>query len=145
MAQVTTRPAASTDFGFAWNIYREYVEPLVRPHMTRSWSDDDEKERFRKIWKPEAAHIILVNGKAAGWFSCDVGQSVAIEHGYLDTEHRGRGIGGIILRFIVDEARKQNKKVVFSTFKSQPAFQITHHGEFSVIKDDAMLTTVEIS
>src|SRR5438105_12927678 len=101
MANLETRPATQGDFDFAWKVYSDHVKPLITPHMTRSWVDADERSRFATLWKPQEAHIMLLDGEPVGWFSCNIGQEIVdIEHGYILPAYQHRGIGGRILKFI---------------------------------------------
>jgi GNAT superfamily N-acetyltransferase len=145
MADLATREATGQDFDFIWKTYSDYARPLVSPHMKRPWADEQEQKNFLTIWKQEGTHIILVNEEQVGWFRCDIGEAITLEHLYLTEPNRGRGIGGIIIKFITEEAKKQNKNVLFSTFKENPGLQVEHHKEMSVLSEDAMLVHINIA
>lgn len=104
----TTRPAARTDFEFAWRLYAEAVQPLMEAHIHRrrgeAWVEEREQARFSEIWEPSKVEVIKVGEVPIGWFSVDSSEKeVVLENFYIDASYRGRGLGTAILRWLTSQ------------------------------------------
>jgi len=112
MADLISRPLQAADFPFCWALYEASTQSSIAPFMKRSWVSSDEENRFRSIWTTDNAQLIVCDNQPAGWFCLKEGpQSVVVEHFYVAPSHRKRRIGSILMGYIIDEAKRQGKKV----------------------------------
>lgn len=99
----TLRPSTPADG--AW--IAELRAEVMRPDLERLDRFDPVwvRERFLRSFAPEHTRVIEVDGVAVGSVAVrpEPGERW-IEHFYLDTAHQGSGIGGAVLRELLDES-----------------------------------------
>src|SRR6185437_2779679 len=111
-----TRPATQSDFEFAWKLYSDSVRPMMEQHILRerneSWSHDEEKSRFAKIWDPAKVLIVTCDNEPIGWLSvAKSGDTVHLENFYIEAKYRSKGLGSALLSWLIG----QHKNTMFVT------------------------------
>lgn len=122
MADLISRPLEKSDYPFCWSLYEESTKPAIAPFIQRNWASADEEERFRSIWTTDNAQLIVCDGKPVGWYGLkQASQTVVVEHFYVTPSHRQRRIGSILMRYIVDTAKSQGKRVTLEVINGSSA------------------------
>lgn len=140
------RPAKSDDFEFAWKTYLEAVKPYITPHLRRKWVDDEEKQRFAKIWRVEKSSIIMLGDKRIGWLAFDeAGDEIVVENGYIVPDYQRRGIGSGILSELVKSWTAKRKTVSLSILKNAPHLPFFERLGFKAAGDKDITVTLKHS
>ena len=97
------RPSVAADL--EWLVELRAV--VLRPDLERLGRFDEHRvrERMRRAFRSELTRIIVVDGVDAGSIAIRIDDDGVrwIEHFYLAPETHGRGIGGAVLRTVLDE------------------------------------------
>jgi len=128
MTSLTFEPATSDDF-----------EPLldlrlrtIRPHLERlgRYDPDRAREWFQRGFSPAHTRLILVDGARAGCVTLKaVPEGLEIEHFYLEPAFHNTGLGGRVLRLLLDEADAAGLPVILGVLKESPAARLyQRHG-----------------
>jgi GNAT superfamily N-acetyltransferase len=100
------------DFDYAWKVYSEAVKPHIAPLLKRGWEDHVEVDNFRKVWSLPTSHIITLDQIPVGWIGVLIsGDHVEIEHLYIDSSFRGRGIGSRLVSELIKQWNQEGKAV----------------------------------
>lgn len=141
---ITFREMTADDMPFLAEVYRSTREE----EMARAGWDEDEKQAFISMQflaqhqhyqthYPDALWLIIKrSGAAIGRLYLERWQS---EHRIIDIAlqpaHRGTGIGGAILRDLMDEASAAQKAVGIHVEKANPAMALYQRLGFVTIED----------
>jgi phosphinothricin acetyltransferase len=120
----TTRTADSNDIPSITKIYNQGIEDRIATLETRLRTVDDMNDWFlSRSEKHKAVVIADEAGIVYGWASLNVFNSRCCYSGvadisiYIDREMRGKGLGGMLLDYLMRSAREQEfHKLVLSTF-----------------------------
>jgi ribosomal protein S18 acetylase RimI-like enzyme len=133
--ELTLRPAEPQDYAFC---ELTYFEPLRVMIDDLGLQEVRRRTRFAERWQIEQVRMALLRGQVIGWLQTVLtGDAVFVEQLFIDAAFRGLGIGGRIMKTIIDEAAQQGKVVTLGVVKTNPArrlyerlgFQITHEDE----------------
>jgi GNAT superfamily N-acetyltransferase len=136
------KSARKTDLDFSWTLWREAVKPHIEPYLARRlgrpWRDEEEKKRFAEWWKPDLSSIIVLDNEPIGWLASEeTNENVTLHNFCVASQHRGRGVGKIILEAKLDEWKSKRKTIVHSVLKGSnfaPFFQT--YGFRPVLEDE---------
>lgn len=117
------REATIKDIGFITKIYNEGIEDRIATLETRL---RNEAEMIQWLKNRDERHKVIVVEKddvIYGWASVNVFNSRCCYSGvgdisiYIGREHRGKGIGKILLKGLIEIAKEQEfHKLILSTF-----------------------------
>src|SRR5690349_5916162 len=80
---------------------RESLERVGRFDQTRA------RERLRSTFSPDHTRFIVVEGIKVGFYAARPSpEGLQLDHLYVHPAHQSRGIGGVVLRSIIEEADK---------------------------------------
>ncbi|MEM1433844.1 MAG: GNAT family N-acetyltransferase [Pseudomonadota bacterium] len=80
----------------------------LRPHAeaVRPWNEEAEIEGFRVHFTPETIQVITVAGEDAGYIKLEqLAEYAFIDGIYLARAFRGRGLGTLVLKDLLDSAK----------------------------------------
>jgi ribosomal protein S18 acetylase RimI-like enzyme len=143
--RIQLRAATSEDLEFLWRVMVE----AMRPHVERTWGRWDEafqRERFERSTDPTAQQIIELDGVAVGsqWVRHhpDAMELVRI---YLLPEAQGRGIGTLLMRRLLDEARRAGQSLRLRVLKLNPAKDLYLRLGFTITGESETHYRMEVS
>lgn len=118
----------------------EDVEPIaeiraavMRPDLERLGRYDEHRvrQRFRDSWSPRHTFVVTVEGSLAGSVTVrphEEGGRV-LEHFYLVPVRQGRGLGGAVLRSLLDDADAAGEPLRLVVLQGSPARRLyERHG-----------------
>jgi ribosomal protein S18 acetylase RimI-like enzyme len=127
------RPTASTDFPFAWPLYRELMQPLTVELLGR-WNETGQKRVVEAALAQEGTFIIALDGSDAGWLQVsESSDSVYLGQLYLAPGSQNRGIGTVIVTELMDKARGAGKTLNLDVMKNNRARFLYQRLGFQVI------------
>lgn len=100
--QWTLRRSTAADASWIADLRAEVMRPDLErlerfdPHWVR--------QRFLNAFEPENTSVIVVDGRDVGSVAVrDAQDAVWIEHFYIDSRVQGRGLGGEVLRCVLEK------------------------------------------
>jgi ribosomal protein S18 acetylase RimI-like enzyme len=140
--RVTFRPETDADAEFLYGIYAGTREQEMR---MVDWSDEQKEEFLRSQFQAQTLHyknnyidaeysIILVDGQPAGrlYLHQDPGDLRIMEISLIP-EHRGSGIGTLLLREIMDRAAAAGHIVSIHVEQFNPALRLYERLGFKAV------------
>ena len=135
-AAYAIRPARVTDLAAINDIYNHYVL-----HSTCTYQEKPEPLAERRKWFRHhgAQHPIIVaesGGQIVGWGSLSAFHPRAsyrhtVENSvYVHHEHQRRGIGSLLLRDLIDRARRLGHRAIIAMIDGEQAGSIALHAKF---------------
>jgi ribosomal protein S18 acetylase RimI-like enzyme len=130
---ITFRPETADDYAFLERLYASTREEELRPV---AWSEEQKAEFLAQQFAAQCAHyrehyadavysIILENGKPIGRLYLNrLADDLRIMDIALVAEARGRGIGGMLVRELLEEAGAQGKSVSIHVEMNNPALRL---------------------
>lgn len=130
---VTLRPSAPADL--EWLV--ELRADVLRADLERLDRFDEHRvrDRMRAAFRPEWTRVIVVAGEDAGSITVRPDGAIRwIEHFYLPAHLHGRGIGSVILRTVLAEAREHTVKL--NVLQGSPARRLYERHGFTLDAED---------
>jgi GNAT superfamily N-acetyltransferase len=118
---VALRPAQASDRPFIEAVYfgtnRWLIEKLF------GWRGDEyEREKFSKNVDLALTSIVLIDGRDAGWLMVvRTTECITLNQIYLDTPWQSKGVGSLLIKQLIEEARTRGVPLRLSTAKINPA------------------------
>ena len=105
----------------------------------------DAQDRWYRVQYPQATFdVVVVDGEPAGRLYVNRGEGeVRIVDIALLPDHRGRGIGGSLLRTLLAEADAGGKSVTIHVERLNPALRLYESLGFSVAEDKGVYLFLE--
>ena len=142
--EIDYRPITTRDIAFLFEVYASTrTEELAQT----PWSDEQKTAFLRQQFTAQHTHyqthfaradflIILLDGVAAGRLYVDRAPTeVRVVDISILPEHRGQGLGGTILRGLLDEAAAAGKPVRVHVLKGNPAERLYRSLGFRELED----------
>jgi ribosomal protein S18 acetylase RimI-like enzyme len=86
---------------------------------------------------PNAEHkIIHKNGQAVGWLTTSINSQIHIINLIIHKDFRNQGVGTAILKQILEDAGRQQKKVTMLADRNNPAIQLYLRLGFHKVKEE---------
>jgi ribosomal protein S18 acetylase RimI-like enzyme len=151
-AEVTLRPVEPGDGELLYRIYASTREEELAPVP---W-DGTQKEAFLRAqfsaqsqWYEQhyvgaSRSIVLLGGEPCGrLYVLRGGAEIRIMDIALLPQHRGRGVGGALLRDVLDEGDRAGKAVTIHVERFNPALRLYERLGFSVAEDKGVYLLLE--
>jgi ribosomal protein S18 acetylase RimI-like enzyme len=133
---IQLRKARPEDYAFIRRIHHRTMEAYVKDFFC-SWDQDYQDKRFASQFKIEEARIIVCDGSDIGWLAKrELPKEILVTDIFVAPEHQNGGIGTIILRDLISEARREGKSVSLSVMKNNPARRLYERVGFKVIGEN---------
>ena len=117
------RDATEEDFDLLYQFHRDTLKPYVRE--PRAWDEAWQLENFRKHFRPERQRIITHKGRDIGTLSLhDHETFLQLDNIALAPELRNQGIGTIVIRDVLDIAKRRAIPVRLNVLKVNPAAEL---------------------
>ena len=112
-------------------VMREHLERLGRFHPDRA------RKHFRRGFKPQFMRKIWAGADMVGVVSLKPSNDeLELEHFYLHPDHQIKGLGGTILRLLIDEANDQGRSIYLGVLKQSPAARFYERHGFQKIGEE---------
>lgn len=111
---------------------RESLESVGRFDPVRA------REHLKNGFKVECARHILADGVHAGFFVVKPSdQILLLEHLYIHPDYQGRGIGAIVMRSIIAQAKTLGLPITLKALKESRSNSFyRHHGFVEIERDE---------
>ena len=139
---MTVRPASHTDLQGILDIYNDCVltttatydyEPRTLEHRV-AWFEDHVKQNYA-VFVAENDAREIVGWSALNPYHARMGYRFTTENSvYVAAEHRGKGIGKLLLAPLIDAARKRGLRAIIAAIDAQNAASIRLHEQFGFKK-----------
>lgn len=132
---ISLRPAVSEDLPFARSLYFETMRWIIERLF--GWDQHREEENFGRFFKAEEAQIIQTDGRDVGWVQERTeNASIFLCSLYVMPAFQRHGIGGHVLRTLLERARVESKAVTLAVVKINPALRFYERYGFRITHDD---------
>ena len=119
--QIIKRPAVDGDLDLIYHIVKQALGPYVVQTWGK-WDEDQQRRRFDEVTRAQDHEILLVDGKCVGCLcakftdqQCDLARLMILP------EFQNQGIGGLVLREILQEAKDRGVPVKLRVLKVNAA------------------------
>jgi L-amino acid N-acyltransferase len=139
---MTVRPATHADLHGILDIYNDCVltttatydyEPRTLEHRV-AWFEDHVKQDYA-VFVAENDARKIVGWSALNPYHARMGYRFTSENSvYVAAEHRGQGIGKLLLAPLIDAARKRGLRAIIAAIDAQNAASIRLHEQFGFEK-----------
>ena len=129
------RPARSSDYAFAEQLYFETIRPLLID--LGRWNERRLKARFARAFRANHVRIIRSGDMDIGWLQVsETTTEITLNQIHIIAEFRSRGIGTWIIRDILADAQGKQKPVVLSVVHNNPALALYQRLGFGIVGED---------
>ncbi|MEV5707667.1 GNAT family N-acetyltransferase [Actinoallomurus sp. NPDC052274] len=119
MEAIGLRPATPADADFCFELHRLAMGDYVAAIW--GWNDADQREYDERAFGPGHWQIITVDGTDAGLFIVeDRPEELYLGRIELHPDHQGQGIGGTLIRALIDRAHAQGRHVTLDVLTVNP-------------------------
>ena len=117
------RDATEEDFDLLYEFHRDTLKPYVRD--TRAWDEAWQLKNFRQHFRLEHQRIITYKGRDIGTLSLhDHETFLLLDNIALAPKLRNQGIGTIVIRDVLDIAKRRAIPVRLNVLKVNPAAEL---------------------
>jgi ribosomal protein S18 acetylase RimI-like enzyme len=135
---VALRAAQPDDYPFAWKLYIESTEPLLK--ALGRWDEAAVSERFKNGFRKYRSHLICRDYQQIGWLQVSQnGTSLHLHQLHLVKEYRNGGIGSQLIHAAMAVATSQGLAVTLNVIRGNPAIALYRRLGFRVIGEDQEL------
>lgn len=135
MPGVTLRRASETDFSFAQEHYLTSMKPLLI--SLDAWDEATVLSNFKNYFNVDEIRIIRVDDFDAGWIQVsETREALHLDQIHLNDKAMGRGIGSVLIKATMDDARNKGKPVLLSLVRGNRALGLYERLGFRIIGDD---------
>jgi ribosomal protein S18 acetylase RimI-like enzyme len=107
---ISLRPAATPDSEFCFQLHKAAMGNYVA--AVWGWDEQAQREFHTRAFDPGSWQIISADGAAAGMISVDHRPGeIYLSRIELLPEHQGRGIGAVLVRQLLAEARRRGQEL----------------------------------
>jgi ribosomal protein S18 acetylase RimI-like enzyme len=92
---------------------------------------------FARRWSVEQVRIVMLRDEAIGWLqTAPEDDAIFLAQLFVDTPFQRRGIGGRLMRILIEEAASESKAVTLGVVKTNPARRLYERLGFSITHED---------
>lgn len=120
MHRIDFRPATADDFAFFFQLHKDTLGPYV--DQVWGWDDEDQRAHLRRTIDYDATQVIVTDEVDIGRLKVERRQhEVYLGLIEIAPSHQGRGIGGQIVRGVLDDAFVDGKRVCLNVLRVNTA------------------------
>lgn len=120
MHRIDFRPATADDFAFFFQLHKDTLGPYV--DQVWGWDDEDQRAHLRRTIDYDATQVIVTDEVDIGRLKVERRQhEVYLGLIEIAPSHQGRGIGGQIVRGVLDDAFADGKRVCLNVLRVNTA------------------------
>lgn len=129
---IAYRPVAAEDLGFLWTLYRTSMRTLTEELLP--WNEAPQKEVIRNALAQKNTKIIVVDGADTGWLHVSKKSGAYyLGHLYIHAAEQNCGIGTIIMRQLLDQAKRDDVTISLDVMKNNRARQFYERLGFKAV------------
>ncbi len=114
------RTAEAAELGWAWELYRESLEPLGLALGT--WSEADERRVVATAFAALEVVTLRALGERVGWMHVKwTSRSVELWQLFVEPQRRGRGLGTAVLRELKTQAAERRCPILLAVLRNNRA------------------------
>ena len=114
------RNARPEDHDFLWQLKRQTMRSYVEKTWNR-WNDAEQKDWFSRYFAPEAAQIIVVDGRSAGRLEVTRSpQEMTLGTIEVSPEFQSQGVGAAVITSLQTEAKSAAVPLRLQVLKANP-------------------------
>jgi GNAT superfamily N-acetyltransferase len=114
------RPAARSDFGFCWPIYRDAMKPLTEAFGP--WNEAAQHRLIEEAVADSDTSILRQHETDAGWLQVEETRHVVhLQQIFLLPEVRNHGLGTAFLAWMKVRAERKRKDLTLEVLTNNPA------------------------
>jgi ribosomal protein S18 acetylase RimI-like enzyme len=150
---ITLTAATAADQNFLMAVFgstREHElaalgdSPLIESLISMQFKA--QQQSYREAYAEAEDSIVLLDHNPIGRILVErSGETIRLVDIALLTEFRGRGIGSILLRRLLDEGAAAGKRVVLSVYKFNPAMRLYERFGFFKVAEDGLYVQMQWS
>jgi ribosomal protein S18 acetylase RimI-like enzyme len=151
--EITLRPATAADQIFLMAVFgstREHElatlgdSPLIEGLISMQFKA--QQQSYREAYAEAEDSIVLLDHNPIGRILVErSGETIRLVDIALLTEFRGRGIGSILLRGLLNEGAAAGKRVMLSVYKFNPAMRLYERFGFFKVAEDGLYVQMQWS
>ena len=120
MVTIDLRQATADDFAFFFQLHKDTLGPYV--DQVWGWDDEDQRAHLRRTIDYDATQVIVADEVEIGRLKVERRQhEVYLGLIEIAPSHQGRGIGGQIVRGVLDDAFADGKRVCLNVLRVNTA------------------------
>ena len=129
------RPARERDYAYTEWLYVQTMKPLLS--RLDAWDEADVLAKFRSDYRADEVQIITVGGRDVGFLHVEENHGgISLAQIHVEAPYRSRGIGTMLIKDLLRDARVKSKPVSLSVVKHNPAQRLYERLGFKVIGED---------
>lgn len=109
------------------------------PHVIARWGWDEASQRaiMEEKWRVKTFFAIILGGETIGTIALDPDgdDGIEVSEFYISPDFHGQGIGGTVLRQVIEQAHAKNLAVRLQCLKWNPACRLYRRHGFRVIHE----------
>ena len=135
MPDIKLRQSTERDRDFVNHL----TERTMRAYVEATWSRPEDREHYFSInrFDQPKTRIIQCDGEDIGRITVSHLQDrMVLEGVHIDEAFQGRGIGGYLIRHVIDEAKARRLSLELILLKTNPALKLYERTGFRVYRED---------
>jgi GNAT superfamily N-acetyltransferase len=126
------RPAAKSDLGFCWPIYRDAMKPLTEP--AAPWNEAAQQKIVEQAVAHAGTSILRQANADVGWVQVEeTRHAVQLRQLFVLTAVRNRGLGTSFLTWMKERADRKRKDLTLDVLNNNPARRLYDRLGFKVV------------
>ena len=132
--RTTLRPARPEDFDYCARQYFEGMDAIIKD---LNLDMDAQTAAFRQRWDAAEVRIVTLDGVDIGWLQSFVeDDALFLGQLFVDRTLRGRGIGTLVVKSLIQEAARGGRAVTLGVVKTNPALRLYERLGFRTTHED---------
>jgi GNAT superfamily N-acetyltransferase len=134
--KIVLREARPVDYGFARQLFRATMRDMLDEAI--GWDEYRQDMNFARKFVLSEVRIITLKGKDVGWIQTRIdGAVMNLLHFYVVPESQNDGIGSVVLKRLIGEAKRRGRVIALSVMKRSPAIRLYQRHGFRATHADA--------
>ena len=134
--KIALREARPVDYGFARQLYRTTMRDRIEAAF--GWDEYRQDMSFAQQFVLREVRVITLEGKDIGWIQTRAeGPVLNLFQFYIAPEFQNRGIGTLVLKRLMGEAKRRGKVIALSAMKGSPVIRLYQRHGFRSLHADA--------
>jgi GNAT superfamily N-acetyltransferase len=133
--KIALRDARPIDYGFARQLYRATMRDRIEEAF--GWDEYRQDMSFARQFVLREVRIITLKGGDIGWIQTRTeGAVLNLFQFYVAPEFQSRGIGTLVLKRLMGEAKRHGKVIALSVMKGSPVIRLYQRHGFCLTHAD---------
>jgi len=126
------RPAATSDLGFCWPIYRDAMKPLTE--ALTQWNETAQHKIVEQAVADAGTSILRQENADVGWLQVEETRHVVqLKQIFILPAMRNRGLGTGFLNWMKERAERKRKDLTLDVLNNNPARKLYERLGFKIV------------